>query len=118
MNCCRLIGALGLMPRLQHDRAERIDEDQRRRGGLDLLCDARQHLVEIARRDLIAQIDEANRLIDLVEIEERELLLITQHLQRRFAEHGEEQRRPLPRRQGKHDLVRQRRLAGARRPRQ
>ena len=88
--------ALGLALRLQHDRAERIDEDQRRREGLDLLRDARQHLVEIARRDVVAQIDEANRLIDLVEVEERELLLITQHLQRRFAEHGEEQRRPLP----------------------
>src|ERR1700730_9528561 len=66
--------APGLMSRLQHDRAERIDEDQPRRGGFDLFRDARQHLFEIASRDLVAQVHEANRLSDLAGVEERELL--------------------------------------------
>jgi predicted GIY-YIG superfamily endonuclease len=50
---------------------------------------------------------------DLVQLEEGELLLVAQHLQRRLAQHGEEQGAPFGRRMGEHDLVRQRRLAAA-----
>jgi hypothetical protein len=46
-------------------------------------------------------------------VEEVELLLVAQHLQRRLAEHGEVQRRALGRGQREHDLVRQRGLAAA-----
>src|ERR1700723_414047 len=98
-----------------HDRTERIDENQSGRECLELFDDSRQHLVEIAARYLIAQIDEANRIVDLLMVEERKLLLIAQHLQRRFTEHGEEQCRPFLGGQCKHDLVRERRLAGTRR---
>src|ERR1700676_6391 len=73
--------ALGVLPRLQHNRTERIDEDQPRGGRLALLGNARKHLVEIAARNGIAQIDEPNRPSDFLGVEERELLLITQHLQ-------------------------------------
>src|ERR1700674_4391276 len=71
---------LRLISRFQHDRAERVDENQSGRECLDLLDDSRQHLVEIAGRYFIAQIDEANRIIDLLMVEERKLLLIAQHL--------------------------------------
>jgi hypothetical protein len=44
------------------------------------------------------------------------LLLIAEHLQGRFAEHGEEERRTIRSRQREHDLLHKGRLAGARRP--
>lgn len=62
--------ALELVLCLQYDRAERIDKNQPRRGGLDFLCHARQYLVKIARRDVVGQIDKTNRFIDFVEVEE------------------------------------------------
>src|ERR1700722_8421302 len=106
--------ALRLMSRFDHDRTERVDEDQPRRRRLDFADNTRQHLVEIAGRYFIAQIDEANRLGDLLGVEERKLLLIAQHLQRRFSQHGEEQRRALLGGQSEHDLVGKRRLTGTR----
>ena len=44
---------------------------------------------------LLAQVDEADRAVDLVRVEEGELLLVAQHLERRLAQHGEVQRGPL-----------------------
>ena len=51
---------------------------------------------------------------DLGLVEERELLLVAQHLQRRLAEDREVQRRALGGGGREHDLVRERRLAAAR----
>ena len=49
----------------------------------------------------------------LASIEERELLLVAQHLDGRLAQHGEVQRGPLRRGVGEHDLMRQRGLAAS-----
>ena len=46
-------------------------------------------------------------------VEERELLLVAQHLDGRLAQHGEVERRPLRGGVGEHDLVRQRGLAAS-----
>ena len=85
---------LGLAPlralRGHRGRAERVDEDKRRIVRLDLLDDARQHAFEIAGQNLRRQIHEADGAVDLFGVEERELLLIAQHLHRRLAEAGEE----------------------------
>ena len=53
---------------------------------------------------------------DLRVVEEAELLLVTQHLQRRLAEHREVQRLPVGCRVGEHELVRQRGLPCSRLP--
>src|ERR1700733_5032034 len=95
---------------LHHDRAERVHEHQSGRVGLDFLDDSRQYPVKLSQSNIVAQIDETNRVIDPVELEISELLLITEHLQRRLTEHGEKYRRPLLRRHGEHQLVRERRL--------
>jgi hypothetical protein len=75
--------------------------------------DPAQHLVEISRCRLVAEVDEADAGVDFVGIEELELLLVPHHLQRRLTQHREVQRRPLGCRQGKHQLMCQRGFAGA-----
>src|SRR5471030_2345884 len=96
-----------------HHRAEGVDEHQARRKVAHLVGDARQHPVEIALEQISREVDELDRLVDLADVEEWELLLVAQHLQRRFAEHREKQRAPFRRGQREHDLVRHRRLAAA-----
>ena len=75
-----------------------------------------QHPVEVAGHGVVGQVDEAHAVVDGLAVEEVELLLVAQHLQRRLAQHGEVERRALRRGQREHDLVRQRGLAAARRP--
>ena len=65
---------------------------------------------------VVRQIDEADGVVDRLAVEEVELLLVAQHLQRRLAKHGEIERRALRRRQCEHHLVRQRGLAATGRP--
>ena len=107
--------ALGLAR--EHHGTEGVDEDERRTVRFDLGDDAAQHLVEVARQGVVRQVDEANRAVDRLAVEEIELLLVAQHLQRRLAQHREVQRGALRRRQREHHLVRQRRLAAAGRAR-
>ena len=97
----------------QHDGAERIDEDQCRIERFDFLDNAFEHEIKIAAQGVLGQIDETDGLIDRVGVEEIELLLIPQHFQRRFAQHGEVQRATLWADQREHDLVGQRGLAAA-----
>src|SRR5688572_23686745 len=78
--------------------------------------DAMQYLVEIARRDVVRKVDEMDRSVDQLAVEEIELLLIAQHLQRRLTQHCEIERRALRRRQCEHYLVRQRGLTATGRP--
>src|SRR5687768_18481127 len=56
-----------------------------------------------------------DRVVQLRRIEERVLLLVAQHFQRRLAENGEIERGLLRSRIGKHDLMRERGFAAARR---
>jgi hypothetical protein len=78
----------------QHDRAERVDEHQARAPGRHFLDDAPERLVEVAGHRVFGQVDEAHALVDGFAVEEVELLLVAQHLQRRLAQHGEVERRP------------------------
>ena len=98
----------------EHHRAKGIDEHQRRSVLRDFVRDALQRPVELASQSILGQVDETNRSIDGFSAEERKLLLVAQHLQRRLAQHGEVDCGPLWRGQRKHDLVRQRGLAATR----
>ena len=82
-------------------------------GRLDLLDDRIQDRAEVLLQDDLAEVDEADRAVQLGMVEERELLLVAQHLDGRLAQHGEVQRRPLRGGVGEHDLVRQRGLAAS-----
>ena len=99
----------------QHDRTERIDKHQGRVEVLHLGQDARQHHVQVTGQRFFGQVDKAHPAVNRLGIEKIELLLVTQHLQRWLAQHGEVQRRPLRRGQREHDLVRQGGFAAARR---
>ena len=74
---------------------------------------AGQHGLEAVLEQLGSEVHEADAVEDLGLVEERELLLVAQHLERRLAEDGDVQRRPLGGRGREHDLVRERRLAAA-----
>ncbi len=108
--------ALIAAARRLRDRAERIDEHEARREVFDFFHHARQHGAEVARAQVFGQVHVAHRSADLLHVEETVLLLVAQHLQRRLAQHGEEQGAPLGGREGEHDLVRQRGLARTRWP--
>jgi hypothetical protein len=99
---------------LSHHGAERIHDDDAGAGRLDLLDDLGQDGVQIVVEHDLAEVDEANRAVQLVRVEELELLLVAQHLDGRLAQHGEVERGALERGVGEHDLVRQRGLAAAR----
>ncbi len=111
------VGLALFVSRHLNDRSKRIDDDDRGRRGLHFLNDALQHLVEPAVQRLLRQVDEPHRRIHLRHVEELELLLIAQHLERRLAEDGEEQGRPFGSRQREHDLLHERGLAGSGCPR-
>jgi hypothetical protein len=68
-----------------------------------------QHIesTQILLQNHLAQIDESNRAGQLVLVEERVLLLISQHLQRGFAQNGEIESRLFRGRIGEHKLMRQ-----------
>ena len=84
-----------------------------RLGRLDLLDDGIEDRAEVLVQDDLAEVDEADRSVHLGLVEERELLLVAQHLDGRLAQHGEVQRRPLRGGVGEHDLMRQRGLAAS-----
>ncbi len=60
-------------------------------------ADVREHPLQVPGQRVVGQADEMDRLVDLGGVEEVELLLVTQHLQRRLAQHGEVDRRALGR---------------------
>jgi len=65
-------------------------------GPLDLADDGLQDLVEVPRQCDLAEVHEPNDAIDLVGVEERELLLVTEHLEQRLAQHAEMDSRGVP----------------------
>jgi hypothetical protein len=100
------------------DRAERIDEHEARVSLVDLAHDAFESFFQAAFEEVFPEVDESNAVIDLIGVEEGELLLIAEHLERRLAENREIDRRPLLGGIGEHDLVREGRLAATRPARQ
>ena len=110
--------AVGAVPgRLGLDhRTERVDKHQRRIVAGDLFDDAAQHPAQITGHRVLGQADEAHAVVDRCAVKKLELLLVAQHLERRLAQHREIECRPLGRGQRKHDLVRERGLAAARKP--
>ena len=103
--------------RLAHHGAKGIHHHEARADRRDLLADFLEDRVQILLQHHVGQVDEADRLAQLGFVEERILLLIAQHLHRGLAEDGEVERGFLRRGVGENDLVRQRRLAAARRAR-
>ena len=95
------------------DRAKRIDEHNAGVRCLDLLNDPREDLVQRSTDEVLAEIDEADRLIHPFHIEECVLLLIAQHLQRRLADNRKVDGFGLRTGESKHDLLRERGLARA-----
>ena len=82
-------------------------------GRLDLFDNLREHRPQIIVQHHLAEVDEADAGIELGVIEELELLLIPEHLEGRFPEHGEEQRGTFGGGVGENDLMGQRRLPAA-----
>ena len=70
-----------------------------------------QHAAQIVTQHLFRQIDEMNDVVHLRHVEEGELLLIAQHLERRLSQHREVHGGPLCRRVGEHELVGERGLS-------
>ena len=99
--------------RLAHHGAERVHHDDAGVGRLDLLDDLLQDRAQVLLQHELAEVDEADRAVQLGRVEERELLLIAQHLDGRLAQHGEVQGRPLRGGVGEHDLMRQRGLSAS-----
>ncbi len=85
--------------------------------GFHLSDDSLPHLFQPTLHGLLGQVDEPERTVDRLTIEEIELLLVPEHLQRRLAQHGEIKRGSLRGRKCKHNLVRKGRLAATRRAR-
>ena len=118
MQCQALDEALELhfgrvVQRLAHHGAERVHHDDARFGRIDLLDDGVEDSAEILVQDDLAEVDEADGSVHLGRVEERELLLVAQHLDGRLAQHGEVQRRSLWGGVGEHELMRQRGLTAS-----
>lgn len=94
-------------------RNESTTTNERRVYPLHLRDDCFQRLFE-ALENRLTQVDEMDAVIDFGEIEERELLLVTQHLQRWLPDDREIQRRSFRRRIRKQDLMTKRGLPGSR----
>ena len=71
--------------RSPHHGAERVHHDDARVVGLDLLDDLLQNGAEVLFQNDLAEVDEADRAVQFGLVEERELLLIAQHLDGRLA---------------------------------
>ena len=92
-------------------RTKAVDDDERRPHPLHLSLDGGKQIIEIAGNHSLAQVDEVDVLANPLDVEERELLLVSQQLQRRLAEHRDVERRSLGRRVREDELLHQRRLA-------
>ena len=93
--------------------AERIDYDDPGVGVFHFLNDFVQHGAEVVLQYSLAEIDEMDRAVNFGHVEERELLLIAQHLDGRLAEHGKVQRGSLLAGVGEHHLMRERSFAAS-----
>jgi hypothetical protein len=95
------------------DRPKGIDEYKGRARGLHFLNDPREDLLQRSSDQILAQVDEADRPVHPIQIEELVLLLVAQHLQRWLADNGEVDGVGLRTGQPEHDVLRQRGLARA-----
>jgi len=100
----------GQMP----DVVEGIQHDEARAPLLHLPRDVRQHLVQLLGQDRVAQVDEVDARPYLGRVEVGHLLLIAQHLERRFTDDAEVEGAPLRGGQGEQDLMGQGGLPAAR----
>ena len=91
--------------------AEGVDDDHRGPDVLDLFDDALQDLVQIQFHDGFSQVQELHRRAHSGDVEEVELLLVAQQLERRLAHERDEQPGGLDRRVLEQDLHRHRGLA-------
>jgi hypothetical protein len=90
---------------LTHHGAKRVNHDDARTGCLDLFDNLLQHRVQVVIEHNLAEVDEADRGIQLGLVEKLKLLLIPQHLDGRFAQHGEVKRGTVRGGIGEHDLM-------------
>jgi hypothetical protein len=105
---------LAVVEGLPDHATKRVHEHELRVRRLDLLDDDVQGPLRDRFEHLRSQVQEANTGRNLGGIEERELLLIAQHLDRRFPQDRDVQRVTLGARAREHDLVGQRRLTAPR----
>ena len=91
--------------RSAHHRAERVHHNDTGVVSLDLFNDFLKDGVQVLFENELAKIDEANCAIQFGLVEEGELLLIAQHLDRGFAQNREVQRWPLAVGVGEHELM-------------
>jgi hypothetical protein len=96
-----------------NQRPERIDDHDAGTQAVDLCGNASQHCVEIPAQRLVAQVHEVHIRADAGQIEEAELLLVAQHLERGLAQQCDEESGPRGGGVGEQQLHRQRRLARA-----
>lgn len=87
------------------DRPERIHDDEARAGRLHFRHDPLQDLPESPFQHIVRNREEAKARVDLGRIEERELLLVAEQLQRGFTQDRDVEGRTLRGGQGKADLV-------------
>ena len=95
------------------DRTERVHDHQARIHVSHRADDLVEHRAEPSPHQLVAEREEADHAVDLRRVEEAERLLVAEHLERRLADHGQVEARSLGARVGEHQLVSERRLAGA-----
>jgi len=98
-------------PRAGDQRPDGVDDHDAGIEALHLALDGFEDSLEAALQGFFIEVDEADELGDLVAVEERELLLIAQHLEGRLAQHREEEHPAPGGAAGEGDLVRQGRLA-------
>ena len=79
----------------RRQRAERIHDDDSRRQLFDLGNNRVQHSAQIVTEYLLSEVDEMNHVVHLGHVEEGELPLIAQHLERRLPQQREVDGRAL-----------------------
>ena len=100
-------------PRLAHHGSEGVHNHDRGIGLFNFPGDFLQDRAQVIVQDSLAQVDKTDGVRQLVWIEECVLLLVSQHLDRGFAEDSKVESRTFRGGIGKHKLVRQRGLAAS-----
>jgi hypothetical protein len=94
--------------------AERIDNNNTGVEILDLPDDLLQNPAQVPLQNELAEVDEADCAVEFGLVEERELLLVAQHLDSWLAQNSEVQRRPIGSGVDENELMRKRCLAASR----
>ncbi len=99
--------------RLAHHGAEGVHNHDSGVGFFNFFGDFLQNRAQVLLQDNLAQVDKADGAGQFGRIEECVLLLVSQHFYGGFAQDSEVESRTFCARIGKHELVRQRRLAAS-----